>query len=245
MKIDPRYCGPRASANGGYAAGRFASVIDGPAEVTLRAPVRFDTPIEIEPVDGEKDHYRVVAGGAEIAAVKPGAVRITPPSLPDAAAINAAHETYIRDQGMTEVYPYCFVCGKRRIKGDGMRIFAGPASDSPVNADFWTPRDDLAGENGLVRAEYLWAALDCPSAFALRMSAKTILLGRLTADIMRRPAPGENLVVAAWRAGGEGRKHYSSSAIYDEDRKIIAAANAVWIEVNDPSLIKRLATENA
>jgi hypothetical protein len=46
--IDRRYCGPKNSANGGYAAGVFARVIDGPAEVTLKAPPRFDVPIAFE-----------------------------------------------------------------------------------------------------------------------------------------------------------------------------------------------------
>lgn len=242
--LDPRFCGPRAMANGGYAAGRFASVIDGPAEVTLKAPARFNTPIAFEPDAAAAQRFRVVAGGAEIASVRPGAVAIEPPPIPPAAAIEAARENYLKDEGMTLVYPYCFVCGKRRAPGDGLRIFAGPSPASPVNADFWIPAANLAGEDGLVGPEYLWAALDCPSAFALRSGAKPILLGRFTADIKRRPAPGEKLIIAAWRTGGEGRKQFSSSAAYDEDRRIIAAANAVWIELNDPALLARLREEN-
>ncbi|MFQ5564517.1 MAG: hypothetical protein ACE5FO_13230 [Parvularculaceae bacterium] len=245
MKIDKRYCGPRAMANGGYAAGLFASVIHGPAEVTLKAPARFDVKIAFDPDEEEYGRFRVFAGEAEIAAVRPGAVEIDPPPLPPDDAIAAGRAAYIRDEGMTLVYPYCFVCGKRRMEGDGLRIFAGPASDSAVNADFWTPADNLAGEDGLVRAEYLWAALDCPGAFTLRLGAQPVLLGRFTAEIKRRPAPGENLLVAAWKTGAEGRKHFSSSALYDEDRAVIAAANAVWIEINDPALVERLAQENA
>lgn len=245
MKIDKRYCGPRAMANGGYAAGLFATVVQGPAEVTLKAPVRFDASIEFQPEGEDNSRFLVRADGVEIAAVRPGVVNIDPPPLPFDDAITAGREAYIRDEGVTLVYPYCFVCGKRRMEGDGLRIFAGPAPDSPVNADFWTPADDLAGEDGLVRAEYLWAALDCPGAFALRMGAQPVLLGRLTAEINRRPAPGEHLIAAAWRAGAEGRKHFSSSALYDEDRQIIAAANAIWIELNDPALVEKLKTENA
>lgn len=242
--IDKRFCGPRAFANGGYAAGRFASVIDGPAEVMLKAPAPFDTPIDIIEHETDPGRFSAMAGDAEIATVRPGAVSITPPAPPDDRAVAAARQAFVDDGDMTLYYPYCFVCGKRRDAGDGMRIFAGPVPGSEMNADCWAPSEDLAGEDGLVRPEFIWAALDCPSAFALRMDNAPVLLGRFTADVRRRPEPGERLLVAAWRDGEEGRKHYSSSAVYDEKRDMIAAANAVWIELNDPALLARLRAEN-
>ena len=177
--------------------------------------------------------------------MRPGAVKIDPPPLPDAVAMEKARADFIADDGMTMFYPYCFVCGKKREAGDGLRIFAGAAAESPVNADRWTPDPSLAGADGLVAPEYLWAALDCPSAFALRNPESLVLLGRFTGETCRRPAPGEKLVVAAWRTGGEGRKQFSSSAIFDERGDIVAAANSVWIEINDPALIERLQSENA
>lgn len=242
--IDPRFCGPRAMVNGGYAAGRFASLIEGPAEITLRAPVRFNTPIAFEPDAAEKNRFQIIASGAEIAAVRPGAVAIVPPPVPPAASIEAARQAYLRDEGMTLVYPYCFVCGKRRNADDGLCIFAGPSPESPVNADYWTPSADLAGDDGLVRPEYLWAALDCPSAFALRTGDRPVLLGRLTAEIRRRPKPGERLIAMAWKTGSEGRKHFSDSALVDADGEFIAAANAVWIELDNPQFLAKLREEN-
>lgn len=242
--IDSAFCGPRAMVNGGYAAGRFASVIEGPAEITLRAPVRFDTPIAFEPDEAEERRFRIIAGGAEIAAVRPGAVAIDLPPIPPEASIEAARQAYLDDQGMTLVYPYCFVCGKRRSADDGLRIFAGPAPGGPVNADHWTPAAQLAGDDGLVRPEYLWAALDCPSAFALRSGDRPVLLGRLAAEIRRRPKPGERLIAMAWKTGSEGRKHFSDSALVDANGDVIAAANALWIELNDPKILARLREEN-
>lgn len=239
--IDRRFCGPKASANGGYAAGAFAQVIDGPAEVTLKAPPRFDVAIGFER-DG--DAFAAICEGNEIARVKPAAVKIDPPAPPSRAAIEKARAAFIADASMTTIYPYCFVCGKKRAEGDGLRIFAGAVEESPVNADFWSPAANLAGADGHVAPEYLWAALDCPGAFALRGGTAPVLLGRFTAEIRRRPRAGEALTVAAWKTGEEGRKKYSSSAIYDADRRIIAAANAVWIEIADPKLIERLRSEN-
>ena len=242
ITIDRRFCGPKASANGGYAAGRFASVIDGPAEVTLNAPTPFDTPIAFR--DGGSGAIAAVCGGVEIALIKPAAVTIEAPPAPDANDVLAARDAYLSDKGMTLIYPYCFVCGKYREEGEGLRIFAGATPEGPVNADFWTPHASLADKEGLVAPEYLWAALDCPSAFALRGGSNPVLLGRFAADIARRPAAGETLTVAAWRTGADGRKHYSSSAIYDAGGAVIAAANATWIEINDAALIAKLRAEN-
>jgi hypothetical protein len=72
-----------------------------------------------------------------------------------------------------------------------------------------------------------------------------VLLGRFSVEIMRRPAPGERLLAAAWRTGREGRKHYADSALVDEAGALVAAANAIWIELNDPALLARLRLENA
>ena len=241
--IDKRFCGPRASANGGYAAGMFAQVIDGPAEITLKSPPPLGEKITLR-ADGD-GAFEAVHGETVLASMRPGSAAVDLPPLPDDAALATARDDYLRDEAMTIIYPYCFVCGKRREAHDGLHIFAGSAPGSAINADRWTPREDLAGDDGLVRPEYLWAALDCPGAFALRLDGAFVLLGRFTANIRRRPAAGEQLIVAAWKTGAEGRKHFSSSALFDENREIIAAANAVWIEISDPALLRRLTEENA
>jgi hypothetical protein len=237
--FDSRYCGPRGFVNGGYAAGVLARAIDGPAEVMLKAPVPFATPVALSATE---QGFAAHAGGAEIASLAPARVDADLPTLPGEAEIDAARTRFLADQGMTVLYPYCFVCGKKREAGDGLRIFAGPAN-ATVNADYWTPDESLA-EDSLVRPEFLWAALDCPSAFALRIEGRAVLLGKFAVEIKRRPAPGERLLVAAWTTGGERRKHYSSSALLDEGRTVIAQANALWIEPADAALLARLKTEN-
>ena len=241
--IGKRFCGPRNSGNGGYAAGLFAQVIDGPAEVTLIAPPPLDTPIAMRDAGG--GGFGATANDLEIAKVEPAEVKVAPPPIPDDAGVAQGHDDFLKAEGGNQIIPYCFVCGKERAPGDGLRIFSGPCPDSPVNADFLTPAQDLAGEDGLVRPEFLWAALDCPTAYALRVGGRMTLLGRLAADIRRRPEPGERLIAAAWRTGEEGRKHFSSSVLLDENRDIVAAANALWIEIVDPALLARLKAENA
>ncbi len=241
--IGERFCGPKTSGNGGYTAGLIAQAIAGPASVTLKAPPPLDTPIDLRAGEGGK--VEAVAGDTLIAVAEPGEVTVDPPAIPGDDAIAQAHDDFLKAEDGFQIIPYCFVCGKERAPGDGLRIFSGPAPESPVNADFWTPGEDLAGEDGLVRPEYLWAALDCPTAYALRVGKRMTLLGRFAADIKRRPKPGERLIAAAWRTGEDGRKHYSASVLLDESRAVIACANAIWIELADPALIEKLRRENA
>lgn len=227
--IDKRFCGPKNSGNGGYSAGLFAQVIDGPAAVTLMSPPPLDTPIALR--SGDKETFKAVVGDQVIARIEPAIVAIDPPPLPHGDAVAAAHDAFLADANGEHQIPFCFVCGNRRAAGDGLRLFTGPAPDSPVNADFWTPGADLAADDGLIRPEFLWAALDCPSAFALRLWPRLTLLGRHAVEIRRRPKSGERLIAAAWHERSDGRKHYASAVLLDEDRDIIAAANALWIEL--------------
>lgn len=242
VTIDKRFCGPKHSANGGYAAGVFAQLIEGSAEVTLKSPPPLDAPIMLQEANGG---YEAVYNDAVVASARPAAVEIDPPELPDEAGVQRAHDAFLSDCGGVHQIPYCFVCGDRREPGDGLRIFSGAVPDSPVNADFWTPAANLADEDGLVRPEFLWAALDCPSAFAMRNWPSLSLLGRLSVDIRRRPKAGERLVAAGWPRGKDGRKLFSSSALYTSDREIIAAANATWIELKDPTMLAQLEADRA
>lgn len=241
--IDRRFCGPKSSGNGGYAAGLFAAAVDGPASVTLRSPPPLGVPITLrKTVNGAS----ALVGETEIAAITPTAVLVNPPPLPSDDDVAAAHDAFLDDAGGEHAIPFCFVCGNRRPADDGLRLFTGPAPGSPVNADFWTPAEEFSDTDGLIRTEILWAALDCPGAFSLRLWPRVALLGRIAVDIKRRPKAGERLVVAAWPEGSDGRKHHAASVLLDASRTIIAAANALWIELSaDSPLLAQLKTDRA
>lgn len=242
ITIPKRFCGPVASANGGYASGVFANYIDGPATVTLKAPPPLDTPMDVETLQHGK-HIRVMNGPIEVADVKAATLDISPPIIPTPAELEAARDAYPSTEE-THPLPGCFVCGPGREKDDGLRIFAGIIPESDINADVWHPAQNLADDDGLVRAEFLWAALDCPSGWATRvpMADNLLLLGRFTAAIKRRPAPSEKIIAAAWATGHDGRKHHSQAALIDEHGETIAAAEATWLEINDPGFLKFLKT---
>ena len=241
--INRRFCGPKNSGNGGYSAGVFAQEIDGPAEVTLMAPPPLDQTIAVRKSEGDAHEAR--HGDALVAIIKPGAVSLEAPQWPDDTAIARAHDDFLSDTNGEHLLPFCFVCGTKRAPDDGLRLFTGPAPESPVNADFWTPSAEFADETGHIQPEFLWAALDCPTAFSLRLWPRLLLLGRLTADIRRRPRAGERLIAAAWPDRSDGRKHFASSVLLDGDREIVAAANALWVEIKDEAMLRQFAAERA
>jgi hypothetical protein len=219
-----RFHGPPKSGNGGYVCGLAARFIDGPAEATLRAPPPLDAVLAVahEGVDVVLRH-----GAQEIARARPATPQTAPPASPGLAQAERASLSYRgRDR---RIFPTCFVCGPEHQTG--LHIFAGPAGDALVAAP-WTPHSDLAAADGLLAAEFLWAALDCPTYWALPQAGTlTAVLARLTAAIDKRPATGDRLVIAAWPLGADGRKHRSASAVYDEHGVVLARAEALWIEV--------------
>jgi hypothetical protein len=223
--VAERFHGPPRSGNGGYVCGLAASFVDGPAESTLRAPPPLDVPLDVI-----RDGGDVVLRHAaqEIARAKPARPRVTPPPAPGRAEAARAASRFRGHQD--HIFPGCFVCGPAHPQG--LHIFAGPLNGDGVVAAPWTPSRDLADADGRVAAEFLWAALDCPSYWSLPQAGNiAAVLGRLTAEIVARPNVGDPLVVTAWPLDASGRKHRAGSAIFDADGGLIARAEALWIEI--------------
>jgi hypothetical protein len=214
MVIDRRFRGPDDSGNGGYSAGMFALEHGGDVvEVTLRLPPPLETPLEL-------DEERIVAGDAVIAdvhAVELGVSAPDPVALGDAVAA--------AEPDLDSPFPNCFVCGHAR-GDDGLHIHAGPVAGLSVHAAPWTPREDTVGP------EFVWAALDCPGAYATGVPAGrgTVVLGRLAARVDRVPEAGEDCVVVARHAGSDGRKHGAVTALFTASGELLGVARAVWIE---------------
>jgi hypothetical protein len=225
--IDARFRGPPASANGGYACALLARELDGPVEVTLRAPPPLGTPLAVRRRD---DGAELLDGEALVATARPASVAVAPPgpvSLDEAR--RAASRYPWRDD---HPYPTCFVCGPERAPGDGLGIFPGPVDDGSRYAAPWTPDPSLAGADGAVRDEYVWAALDCPSGIVTDLLGDLgrILLGRMAADLRVPVAAGRPHVVQAWPVGRDGRKLSTASALWTADGRLCAVARATWIE---------------
>ena len=129
----------------------------------------------------------------------------------------------------------CFGCGPEREPGDGLRLFPGPVKGRDVIACSWRPDAALADKNGLVRTEFVWAALDCPTAFACDPTELPIVLARLTGRIDKPLHPGEPHIITAWHIGRDGRKQHSACTIGAPDGELLARSQALWIELEDPT----------
>jgi hypothetical protein len=227
ITIPARFNGPSGSGNGGYVCGVLAREIDGPSEVTLRAPPPLETPLALV---REGQGVRLMDGDAVIAEARPVAFDLQAPPPPTLAAAEAARARY---RGLLHHrYPTCFVCGPSRPAHDGLELFTGPLDGGAMVACPWTPGADLAGDDGRIAPEFVHAALDCPSYWALpRAGDMAALLARLKSSVDGEPPRvGETCVIAAWPISSEGRKHRGATALYGSDGRLIARAEALWIE---------------
>ena len=228
FEIADRFRGPPKSGNGGYVCGRIAKHLRGTVSVRLRAPPPLSTQVRLETTDTAAQLFH---GSTLIGEAKQTDLEVEALQCPSYSEAEQAAESYLGFK--THSFPGCFVCGPARLAGDGLRIFPGASVNSRVIAAPWLPDQSLADEDGQVKSEFLWSALDCPSGFAVLPlpAGLAIVLGELCASIVREVSVGERCVVTAWPLSVEGRKRRAASAIYSETGEPIALARAVWIEV--------------
>jgi hypothetical protein len=228
VHIARRFRGPPTSGNGGYVAGLVAERIEGPAEVTLHAPIPLEVPLHRRRDDAEvtlSDSSIVYASGQAL----DDPLELEVPAPPQEAELEAAAMAFPGPGG--HPIPGCFVCGTERGPGDGLCIYPGESPHRAVAVAEWVPDAELAGEDGHVAERFIWAVLDCPSYFGLLEPRPLALLARLSARIERPVTPGERLRITAWPLEREGRKHHAATAIHDEAGELVALAQALWIEV--------------
>ena len=240
FSIARRFNGPHDSGNGGYSAGLAARLLPEAeaVEVTLRAPIPLEQTLRAHPTaDGLDIMTDDAATRIQIMSLR--AVHLETPDVKspglEAATVAAASFRNVEDH----VLPHCFVCGPARAEGDGLRIFPDwlkdPAGIENPNgfrivAAPWQPTPDLADASGRVAPEFLWAALDCPGAFAIE--AEPIVLGRMSARILTRPHAGAPVIVVAWDKGRDRRKHFAGSALFNESGDLLAFSEQTWIQID-------------
>ncbi len=228
LTIGKTFHGPPASGNGGYVCGRLARFIDGPALVRLKAPPPLGRPLTVEDND---TGVQLTDQGRIVALARPTAFDLEVPSPPTPDEALRASRSY---RGFTNHwFPTCFVCGPARDEGQGLRIFAGPLPDRDMVAAPWKPHSTLADHNGMVRSEFVWAALDCPGAFTFPEPEKGVaLLGEMAARLTTAVRAAEPCVVVGWSLGRKGRLHFSATALFDRRGTCCAMARATWVEVD-------------
>jgi hypothetical protein len=238
--IENRFCGPPKSGNGGYVCGLLAGHIGAQAEVSLLAPPPLGRRLTI--VAGE---HGTELREEETTLARGRIVRVDVPDIP-IVSFREARDAVRRSpyDESRHPLPTCFVCGPRRPKGDGLRISPQPLPPRPDSrpgtlAAPWMPYANLSGDDGAVAGEFVWAALDCPTGFAVAgaqhlgmTGTEPILLGRMSARIKRRPCPGDRCAIVAWPTGRDGRKLFASSALLSSAGEILAIAQATWLVVD-------------
>lgn len=225
LVVGERFNGPPESANGGYACGLVARLVDGPAEVTLRRPVPLGRELQAERHD---DGSVTLHDGEDLIAEAGPALPLDfepsrRPSLEEARV--AAGEPWGDDSNFNR----CWVCSKQREDGLGVHFGALDATTTAAVLH--------AGEPGaLLAPEIAWAAMDCPSYTPdLWDAERPSLLASMTAELLEPILAGEPLIVVGWRLGAEGRKHHSASALLTPDGRTLARATALWIQLRADS----------
>ncbi len=220
LTIPRRFRGPRTSANGGYTAGLLAAALGGQeAEVTLRLPPPLERPLAVVH-DGER--VLLLDGDAVVAEARTADPEVSAPPAPSFE--EAADASRAAGGWGSPDFDECFVCGTRPER-DGLEIHAGrvPGRADRLVATTWVAHD--------VEPEIVWAAIDCPGAYALRGEGRgEPLLARITARIDRMPEEGERCVVAGWPLDDDGRKRHAATALYGASGEVLAVSRQLWIE---------------
>ena len=234
ITIAHRYRGPATSGNGGYVSGYLSRFIEGPAEITLRAPPPLDQPLDVIETDGKVELRTGETLLAEATATSLEDVRIpSGPDLAEATAARAAAYSF----GNSD-FNECFTCSRNRTPDDALCLWAGPVTNAAdhLHATPWRVHESLGEYEGAVAPEFVWAALDCPGVhalFAKGVVGEYTLLGRMACEIHNRPQRGDTCIVASWPGATEGRKHFATTALFDQEGGLMAKARQTWISLSD------------
>ena len=229
FQIADRFCGPPRSGNGGYTCGRIAKHLSGDVSVRLKAPPPLHTELRLE---SSENRAQLFHGSTLIGEARSVQLELQPPPSPTFGQAKKAAQLFSGFK--LHPFPGCFVCGTDRQQADGLRIFPGLLENSSTIAAPWMPSASLANEAGEIKSEFLWSALDCTGAFTLSPLPEgvTTVLGELTVSILDTVKIGEQCIVIGWPLGSQGRKHLAGTAIYAPENRLVALAQAVWLEVS-------------
>ncbi|CAM5431360.1 hypothetical protein SAVIM338S_02477 [Streptomyces avidinii] len=250
ITVPDRLHGYPGVAFGGYVAGLLAArATADTVRVGFLRPVPTGTPVVVSPTSGGGG-CELSDGGLVLASAAPdplpGAPLPPPPPLADPAAQTPAAPTWEQALAASEAYRAtppdglvdCFGCGLDRTPATGLRLHCGLVPGRELVAAAWTPGAELADPAGLLPAELVWGALDCPGNAAGRLLGARPA-GAVTASLgarLLRPVPvGEGLVSYAWLLSASGRKYTVGTALATAGGELCAVGEALWIHPRNAS----------
>ncbi|WP_217180084.1 hotdog fold domain-containing protein [Streptomyces sp. AC495_CC817] len=219
-------------AFGGYVAGMLARCAEaGSVRVDFRRPTPVEVPVGLA---------RTADGGAVLTGAD-GDLAVAVPDDEDLAALGVpAPPSWAEATAAAEAYRAapptgsvdCFGCGLDRTPDTGLRLHCGGVPGREVVATAWTPGAALADADGILPAELVWGALDCPGNAAGRLLG-TMREGAVTASLaarLLRPVPiASRLVSYAWVVAEEGRKHRVGAALATAEGDLCGLSSALWV----------------
>lgn len=222
--IDPGYCGPSFSGNGGYTSGLVAEEFGSLAQVTLTSP----PPLGVE-LHFERSDVLGLFGpdGVQIAIAREGHLDSNPAPYVDPELVRSKEPEF---PGGPHPFPRCFTCGTDRAESEGLRIRSAVISEG-IAAGIFTPHPAFF-VNGALPIPVMWAAMDCPGYWAVGYQSQPAVLGRMTAEVLRTVQENEHYISVGQVLAKEGRKIHSRTAIYDFEQTLIARSEQTWIEIN-------------
>lgn len=222
-------------AFGGYVAGVLAAHSPGTAQrVDFRGRVPVGTPLTI----ARTAHYGIAltdATGTILTEANPATPATEVPQRPEWAEVEAATERGLKSE--KRLFTHCYGCGAGCAPGKGLRLFPCTLRERGLVVSAWTPDPALAGPDGTLSIENVWAALDCPGAwagFAYHRMAMGAVTAALTAKVLAPVEAGVAHTSLAWPLAADGRKHTVGVALATADGELCALAEALWIEPREP-----------
>lgn len=236
LSFGRRFRGFESGALGGYAAGAaVAGRIDGPAEVNLRSLPPMGRELTLSE-RGDEEGLTLHDGETLVLEARQAPFELEIPPPPSLAEAEEAGDRLIHEE-FGHLYPGCFTCGPEREPGDGLRLFMGrTAADSDLLAAAWTPEPLLAENTDALPTEMVWAALDCPSIWAVGAFPEGgfNVLARQRVEALAPVPVGEPSIVTAWPIEHDGRKHLTGVAIHDGEGRLLARGESLLVEVPRP-----------
>ncbi len=201
--IDPRFCGPAGYGNGGYCCGIFANELEGPAEVTLRAPVQLDKSY-VAVRDGEGLTIQADDGSlvAQVAPVGP-LDDLEPPVRPSAER-GSRRRRGLTVQDRRPSVPRLLRLWSRtppRPADPGRSRFRVTRLLRPPPSPLTIPCRRSTGSCGPN-----WSGPPSTARASCRACGPMIrsCMGRLTAELLAPVPIGEEVVAVAWETGSRG-----------------------------------------
>jgi hypothetical protein len=230
------FVGPPKIANGGYVCGLMANFIDGPADVLIKMPTPVDHEMQVVKLedgtyylmDGEKVVVQAKAASLDLDVPKPPTYEMAVEAAKTSIALKDSPYPGWKTLG---IHPFCFCCGADISETKGLKIHPGRINGSEIVAAPWIPAPELGNENGYVRQEFIWTALDCPGAFAFLelTDHRPGMSGRLVGKIDLPLIVGEPCVIIAWPVAIDGKKLFAGTAIFNAQGLKVGHVLATWI----------------